>query len=164
MGCRRPDGAEYRTLPDVFVYRRPIDVNRGSLALALDGPPALIFEVLSESTYSWDLDLERGKGYSYARAGVREYMTIDPSGALLPEGIRAWRLADGTYQQWQPEGGRRWRSEEIGISVSLEGAMATVHDAKGRRQLREGEIARELACKDAELAELRRLLEAARGK
>jgi len=65
---------------------------------------------------------------------------------------------------WQPEGDRRWRSEEIGISISLEGAMATVHDAKGRRQLREGEIARELARKDTELAELRRLLDEARGK
>jgi len=65
---------------------------------------------------------------------------------------------------WQPERDRRWRSEEIGISISLKGAMATVHDAKGRRQFCEGEIARELARKDTELAELRRLLDEARGK
>ncbi len=164
LGCRRPDGAEYKTMPDVFVYQRPIDLNRGSLALALDGPPALVIEVLSESTYAWDIDLERGKGYSYARAGIHEYLTIDPAGSFLPEGIRAWRLADGIYTPWLPERNGRWRSRPIGVSIGLEGVMATIHAADGRRQLREGEIARELARKDAELLELRRLVEELRGR
>lgn len=170
LGCRRPDGTEYRTMPDVFVYTRPIDLNRGSLALALDGPPVLIVEVLSESTYAWDIDLERGKGYSYAQAGVREYLTIDPTGTFLPERIRAWRLAEGAYQLWLPEANGRWHSETIGIAIGLEGVMATIYTANGQRLLREGEIARELARKDiafqaelarkdAELAELRRLLD-----
>ena len=130
---------------DVCVYKRPIDLNRGSLALSLDGPPALIIEVLSESTYAMDIDLERGKGYTYAQARVPEYLTIDPVGAFLPEGIRAWRLAGALYQPWLPAANGRWRSEEIGVSIGLEGAMATVHAADGRRQLREGEIAREMA-------------------
>jgi hypothetical protein len=85
LGCRRPAGTEYMTMPDIFVYRRSIDINRGSLALALDGPPSLVVEVLSESTYSWDIDLERGKGYTYAQAGVPEYLTIDVGGAFLPK-------------------------------------------------------------------------------
>jgi Uma2 family endonuclease len=38
------------------------------VALVLDGPPALIVEVLSESTYEEDLDLTGDKGYSYAHA------------------------------------------------------------------------------------------------
>src|SRR5207237_452486 len=70
LGCVRYDGSAYRTIPDVFVYPRPIDPNRGSVALEVDGPPVLIIEVLSESTYDVDLDLKRGKGYSYGRAGV----------------------------------------------------------------------------------------------
>jgi hypothetical protein len=164
LGCRRANGTEYKTMPDVFVYKRPIDLNRGSLALALDGPPALIIEVLSESTYAMDIDLERGKGFSYAKAGVREYLTIDPFGAFLSERIRAWRLVEGAYQPWLPAESGLWRSEEIGISVGLEGVMATIHAANGRRQLREGEIARELARKDLELAELRRLVDELRGR
>jgi hypothetical protein len=159
LGCRRPDGSEYKTMPDVFVYRRPIDVNRGSLALALDGPPVLVIEVLSESTYSWDIDIERGKGYTYAQAGVLEYLTIDVGGAFLPEGIRAWRLSDGIYEPWLPEPNGRWRSAEIGVSIGLEGVQATVYDADGCPQLREGQIGRELARRDAELAELRRLVD-----
>src|SRR5438067_12759710 len=39
LGCERADGSDYRTSPDVFVYRRPIDQHRGLVALALDGPP-----------------------------------------------------------------------------------------------------------------------------
>jgi Uma2 family endonuclease len=171
LGGRSRDRDDYRTMPDVFVYKRAIDLNRGSLALSLDGPPALIVEVLSESTYANDIDLERGKGYTYAQAGVSEYLTIDPTGAFLPEGIRAWRLEAGIYHPWLPAANGRWQSKEIGIAIGLEGAMATIHTADGRRQLREGEIARELVRKDAELsrkdeelAELRRLVEELREK
>jgi Uma2 family endonuclease len=152
LGGRSRDRDDYRTMPDVFVYKRPIDLNRGSLTLSVDGPPALIIEVLSESTYATDIDLERGKGYTYAQAGVPEYLTIDPVGAFLSESIRAWRLVGGIYQPWLSAANGRWQSEEIGISVGLEGIMATIHAADGRRQLREGEIARELVRKDAELS------------
>src|SRR5690242_11383696 len=48
-GFERPNGSRYKTLPDVFVYRHPIDQRRGSVAVGIDGPPALIIEVLSES-------------------------------------------------------------------------------------------------------------------
>jgi Uma2 family endonuclease len=171
LGGRSRDRDDYRTMPDVFVYKRQIDLNRGSLALSLDGPPALVIEVLSESTYATDIDLERGKGYTYAQAGVPEYLTIDPTGAFLSESVRAWRLVGGIYQPWLPAANGRWQSEEIGIAIGLEGAMATIHTADGRRQLREGEIARELVRKDAELsrkdlelAELRRLVEELREK
>lgn len=166
LGCERPDGSDYRTLPDIFVYRRTIDQNRGSVALALDGPPALIIEVLSESTYAADIDLKRGKGYSYARAGVQEYLTIDPTGLLLTECIRAWRLVEGEYRPWQPDENGRWQSEQIEVSIGLEGVLATVYTREGQRQLHEGEIAEELertraelARKDAELEEMRRRLD-----
>jgi hypothetical protein len=151
LGCTRPDGSDYRTFPDVFVYRHPIDQNRGSVALAVDGPPVLIIEVLSESTYAADLDLERGKGFSYARAGVREYLALDPAGSFLPERGRAWRLENGVYRSWEPDASGRWQSAEIAVAIGVEGILATVYTREGRRQLREGEIA-------AELERLRRLL------
>ncbi len=166
LGFARPDGTRYKTLPDVFVYRRAIDQRRGSVAIFTDGPPALIIEVLSEATYDVDLDLERGKGYSYARAGVREYLTLDPGGEFVPEQGRGWRLENGVYRPWLPDGAGRWQSEEIAAAIGIEGVLAAVYTHDGRRQLREREIGRErrlledqVSRKDDELAELRRLVE-----
>jgi len=145
MGFARADGSRYKTLPDVFVYDHPIDQNRPSLAVGLDGPPILIIEALSESTYDSDLGMDDGKGYSYAHAGVQEYLALDPTGAYVPEGGRAWRLEQGVYQPWEPDAEGRWRSAQIDVSIGLEGAMATVYTREGGRQLHEGEVGAELA-------------------
>ncbi len=175
---RRPDGTSYTTLPDVFVYRRPWDDGRGSLRVTTDGPPVLIVEVLSDETHEQDLDMERGKGYSYAHAGVAEYLILDPAHAYLTEGGQGWRLAGGGYQPWQPGPTRRWASEALPLAFGLEGARAAVYAADGHRLLREGEaertLLRERAASErrlreelaraerayaAELAQLRRRLE-----
>jgi Uma2 family endonuclease len=135
----------YRTYPDIFVYARRIDPKRGSVSLDTDGPPVLIVEVLSDATYEADIDLVRGKGYSYARAGIQEYLALDPTRELLPEGIRAWRLGDAAYRSWEPDAGGRWQSSQIPIAISLDGAQANVYTRDGRRMLHEGEIELELA-------------------
>ncbi len=165
-GFRRRDGSRYKTMPDVFVYRHPIGRRRGSVAISSEGAPALIIEVLSESTSDVDLDLDEGKGYSYARAGVQQYFTIDPAGEILPELVRAWRLEGAAYRPWEPDFDGRWRSEAISVAFGLEGPLAAVYTRDGERQLREGEVAEErarvraeLARRDEELAELRRLVE-----
>lgn len=158
-GFHRPDGSRYQTLPDVFVYRQPFDALRSSFAIEVDGPPMLIIEVLSPSTYGSDLDLLRGKGFSYARAGVQEYLTLDPTGERLPEQGRGWRLVAGVYQPWRSNAVGQWLSQEIGVAIGMEGALVTVRAPDGHRLLREGEIERELARRDAELASLRRRLE-----
>ena len=166
LGCVRADGSSYRTYPDVFVYPRVIDQDRGSVTLEVDGPPILIVEVLSPSTYEVDLDLVRGKGYSYARAGIREYLTVDPTAEFLAQGIRAWRLAQGAYLPWEPDEDGHWWSDQIPIAVGLDGVMASVYTRDGRHMLREGEIENErhrlLDERDdlrGEVERLRRLLE-----
>jgi hypothetical protein len=171
LGGVRPDGSAYRTYPDVLVSPRPVDPARASLTLEVDGPPALVIEVLSEATYEADLDLAAGKGYSYARAGVAEYLALDPTGRFLPEGIRAWRLVDGVYRPWAPATDGRWHSATIAAALGLEGTRATVYARDGRRILREGEVederARlrgELARREAEVERLRRLLADRRGE
>jgi len=125
----------------------------------------LIIEVLSESTYAADLDVLRGKGYSYGHAGVREYLTMDPLRRFLPEGIRAWRLQGDCYRPWLPETTGRWRSETIGVEFGLDGVWSTVHTLAGVPMLREEEVGHErerwqeeLARKDAELQQLRQRL------
>ncbi len=141
---RRPDGTSYTTLPDVFVYRKPWDDARGSLHVTTDGPPILVIEVLSEETHEQDLDMERGKGYSYARAGVREYLTLDPAYRYAPAGGAGWRLEGGAYRPWPREGDGRWASETLPLAFGLEGARAAVYAADGHRILREGEVERTL--------------------
>jgi len=84
-GFQHPDGSSYTTFPDVFVYPHAWDPLRGLLTVALDGPPLLIIEVLSKETYENDLDQRHGKGYSYRAAGVREYLTLDPTGKFQPD-------------------------------------------------------------------------------
>jgi len=153
LGCRRPDGSAYPVYPDVFVYPRPMERTRGSYTLATDGAPVLVIEVASESTHEADLDLARGKGWSYARAGVAEYLALDPTGVYVPEGGRGWRLVGGAYQPWRPDGRGRWVSAEIGVALGIDDGLAAVDGATGRRHLREGEVeaARASAIRDGRL-------------
>jgi len=144
-GFTHPDGSPYSTMPDMFVYRRPMDQDRGSMAVGVDGPPVLVVEMLSERTYKWDLDMENGKGYSYAASGVREYLMLDPTSRYLPERLRAWRLTDGSYQPWQPDKQGRWHSQELALAFALEGPFAAVYARGERRMLREGEVEAERA-------------------
>lgn len=158
LGFQRRDGSRFKTLPDVFIYHQPIDQNRRSVAVATDGPPVLIVEVLSESTHDVDLDLEEGKGYSYAHAGVREYLILDPTGDYIKDRGQGWRLHDGIYQPWQRDAIGRWQSEEIAVGFGIEDGLAAVYARDGERQLREGEVAQErerVRALEREVADLR---------
>ena len=152
LGCQRPDDTFIKTYPDVFVYLRPIGQDEASFKISVDGPPALIVEVLSDATQAVDLNLERGKGYSYARAGVREYLALDTSGAFTGGDGRGWRLEGGVYRPWERRADGRWYSEQIDVAIGLQGVWATVYRSDGRRMPREGEFHAELARKDAALA------------
>ena len=143
-GFARPDGRPYTTLPDVFVYRYPFDLRRATLSLAEDGPPALIVEVLSDETWKADLDLERGKPFSYGRGGVAEYLALDPLQQFTGRAGRGWRLVGGAYVPWEQGAGGRWASR-LGFSVGWEGARAVVYDARGRLMPGEGQVLRAIA-------------------
>ena len=140
-------------LPDVFVYPRPFDVQLQSMALGRHGPPALIIEVLSEDTWEQDVDLVAGKPWSYADAGVAEYLTLDPTSSYLGEQGRGWRLAGRAYAPWAPDAQGRWASA-LGISLGFEGLWLVVYGADERPIPREGQILRSLAEREA-LGEVR---------
>jgi putative restriction endonuclease len=150
LGCVRPDGSPYTLYPDVFVFPRSMDRTRSSYMLRQDGPPVLVVEVASDSTYEADLDLERGKGWSYQHVGVLEYLVLDPTGIFVPGTGRGWRLAGGVYVPWERDTAGRWRSEVIGVSFGVEDGLAAAYGAGGRRHLREGEIGAALAAQRAE--------------
>jgi hypothetical protein len=150
LGCRRPDGPAYTVYPDVMIFPRPMDTNQGSYTLAQDGPPVLIVEVASEATYQADLDLERGKGWTYADAKVTEYLVLDPSGQFVPELGRGWRLVGRGYRPWRRDRAGRWVSAGLGVAIGVDEGLAAVYGVDGRRQLREGEIGAALRAEHSE--------------
>jgi hypothetical protein len=97
-------------------------------------------EVASPSTVEADLDLHRGKGWSYAQAGVAEYLVLDPSGELIPELGRGWRLKLGAYRAWRPDEAGRWQSAMIAAAIGVDDGLAAVYDRSGHRVPREGEV------------------------
>ena len=152
LGCTRPDGSSHRTYPDLFVFRHAIDPLRGSFTLEIDGPPVLVIEVLSESTYRSDINLERGKGYSYGHAGAPEYLVLDPTYTMMMEGISGWRLVGESYHPWEPATHGRLYSDQLPIAIALEGAAARIYLSDGRAMPREEEISDVLAQRDEALA------------
>ena len=157
LGCARPDGTPYTVYPDVMVFPRPMDRARGHYSLAADGPPVLVVEVASPHTVAVDLDLARGKAWSYQHAGMAEYLVLDPTGLLVPGFGRGWRLEGGAYRPWEPEmdarGTPRWRSSQIGAALGItagpagrpEEGLAAVYGIDERQQPREGEVGAAIA-------------------
>src|SRR5207248_6154754 len=108
--------------------------------------------------------LHESRTFLYARAGVREYLALDPTGVLLPERGRGWRVVDGVYRLWEPDAAARGQNEQIAVAIGLEGMLATIYTREGERQLREGEVGQERAHDRAELERLRAELERLRGR
>jgi hypothetical protein len=155
LGCRRRNGTDYSTMPDVFVYKKSIDQDRGSVSLEQDGSPVLIVEVASPSTFAKDLDERAGKAWSYEQAGVREYVVVDPTGRLVPTLVWARRLSEGRYRTWEPNTDGLWWSEEIPIGIGVADGAVTVYDRAGGGLLREGELLTSIAYARAEAAQAR---------
>ncbi len=155
MGCRRRDGTFYTTMPDVFVYRKAIDQDRGSVSVWKDGPPSLIIEIASESTYSKDLDAQAGKAWTYEQTGIREYMVVDPTTLYLPTPVIAWHAVEGRYRKWEPDSAGLWWSEEIPVGIGVAGGAVTIYDREGQGQLHEGEVLTSIANARAEAAQAR---------
>ena len=93
-----------RAAPDVFVYLdiRPDRGPTGTFHTAFDGPPDLVIEILSRSTWTKDIGLGgtlTAKKRFYQTIGVSEYWVYDPErwrgeDAAMLEGFR---LAEGAF-------------------------------------------------------------------
>ena len=119
------------------------------MSLRQHGPPSLAVEVLSPWTWRADVDMAAGKGWTYADAGIREYLILDPAGRYLDVQGQGWRLEGRRYMPWEPDGRGRWASA-LGFGLGFEGLLLVVSLADGRAVPREGRILRSLAESRAE--------------
>jgi len=99
----------------------------------IDGLPALIIEVASESTWRKDVDLRtnEGKARAYLTLGGPEYLVFDPLDAYIGGPCRAWRAVGGRIETWSPDADGRYASRALGIALRPEGALLRVFDHAG---------------------------------
>lgn len=168
----------YSPSPDLLVHTTLGTDPRASLSVAREGPPALIIEVLSPATgLGTDLD-PAGKLGAYAAMGVAEYLTFDPTGEIIADQLRAWRLgSDGMYAPWEPTAAWRWESA-LGIAFAPQGWQLRVFDEAGvpiprydemayrarEQERRIVERTAQLQEQERELGELREALRRLRGE
>jgi Uma2 family endonuclease len=133
----RQGGGTYQPSPDIIVHATLGPVFLTSLSVAQHGPPAMAIEIASPGTArEHDLNtLEPGaKPSAYAQAGIPEYLVYDPTGFVIPNRLRAWRMGTaGEYVPWEAEADGRWQSA-LGISFAPEpgGVLLRVYDQTGQ--------------------------------
>lgn len=149
--------------PDVTVIRGlpSFDRKEKSYRVARWGvPPCLVVEVISPDDARIRRVDEVDKVEVYARAGIREYLLVDPPRKANGERfrLRLYRLGPhGRYDAVEPGEDGRFRSETTGLSfaVSPEGGRIEIFDPPGNRLLSaeeeaEGHKAERLARQTAE--------------
>lgn len=128
----KPDGAAWRPSPDVMVHPHGGAEGRKEMVVATDGPPALVVEVASPSTWTYDVDAREGKALGYAHLGVADYLVFDPHGDLLGEPCRGWHYRDGTMQPWRAAADGLYHTTRLDIALQPEGPLLRVFDHDGR--------------------------------
>ncbi len=127
-GLRRLDDRPYSPRPDVFVLEEAITGTAAEVALSVVGPPLLVVEIASETTWANDVGDKRA---AYEGAGVAEYLVFDPTGQYIAEQVRAWRLnAVGRFVTWDAVGGA-WESRTLDAAFFVEGPLLRVRDHDG---------------------------------
>ena len=120
--ARHPDGSPWIPCPDVMLHAQAGPTQREHMRLDSDGPPALVVEVLSRSTWRRDVGADvRGvsKGREYLACGVHEYLVVDPHAAYMGQMCRGWRLRpDQATEEWLPDATGRYVSR-LGVAFAV---------------------------------------------
>lgn len=128
----RPDGTAWRPSPDVMVHPHAGVAQRKEMVVDVDGPPALIVEVASPTTWAYDVDTRRGKAFGYLHLGVPNYLVFDPYADLLGQSCLGWRRHGDAVEEWRPDANGRFHTSELGISFQPDGALLRIFDPNGR--------------------------------
>ena len=180
MVGQKPDGSLWRASPDVSVHPTLGPAERQDIDVREDGPPALVVEVASSSTWQYDVSLEStrrgkrraGKAFGYlVMLRIPEYLVFDPREEFLLGQVRAWRCVGDLVQEWPPDDDGRYHSRALDMFFRPDGPCLRVLDQAGipvpfwfeasrenvaLRQANE-ELARRNAALEAELEQLRRI-------
>lgn len=152
------DNPRYMPAPDILVHPTLTMAPRSSLVPSRDGPPALIVEVASPGTAEErdvNLTSPRGKPGVYEAIGVREYLVFDPTEESLGRPVWARRAGPRGFEPWPADANGRWVSAALGIAFEPRGILLRVYDQAGGLVPLVGEVARELARREQEIAALR---------
>ena len=150
-----PDGSVWRPSPDIMVHPNAGPAPRTEMVARDDGPPALVIEVASESTWRNDVDALRGKAAGYLEIGVRDYLVFDPTGVYLGAPCRGWQRSEAGVDDWAPAPDGRYYSRSLGVSFHAEGVFLRVYDHDGRPMASREERLQEIMTLRAELEQLR---------
>ena len=162
---RRDGRPPYYPSPDIVIHATLGDIELSSLSFARYGPAALAIEIASPATaYGHDLDTvdPEAKPLAYAQGGIPEYLAFDPTGKIIAEIIRAWRMGRGThgsgsgvYVPWLPDPATgRWHSA-LGSSFAPQGILLRVYAPDGTLILTRAELAAALRAQAQEVEALR---------
>jgi Uma2 family endonuclease len=164
----KPDGKEWRPAPDVSIQPQLGPEPRQDIDVRVDGPPALVLEVASASTWRYDVSLEStrrgkrqaGKAFGYlVLLRVPEYLVFDPRGEFLTDRVRAWQRVGDVIQPLLPDADGSYHSQSLGITLRPDGILLRVFDPEGNPVPYWFEAARTARAQAQEIAELRAALE-----
>ncbi len=134
-----PGKKDWRPSPDVLAHLTAGPGNLSSLDAVALGAPHLVIEVLSESTWAYDLGKKKT---AYYHAGVQEYLVFDPTTEYLGTDVRAWRRAPRSLVPWRAEANGRWHSRVIDVSLHPQSMLLRVTDRDGQLMPTLGEAVR----------------------
>jgi Uma2 family endonuclease len=122
----------WRPMPDIAVYPTAGSELRKEMSVEKDGPPTLVVEVASPSTWEYDVNDVSGKVVGYLGTGVEYYLVFDPTNELMGTPCRGWRRVGGTTRTWRPEVDGSYRCASLGIALRPEGIILRVLDQEGQ--------------------------------
>jgi len=142
----------WRPSPDIAVYPTAGPELRKEMSVKEDGPPTLVVEVASPSTWAYDVNEVDGKAAGYLGVGVDYYLVFDPTSELLGTPCRGWRQTAGVTRDWRPEADGSYRCASLGIALRPEGIILRVIDRAGRPVPTREERLEQLAAQASRLA------------
>ena len=152
-----PGKEDWQPSPDILVHLTAGLGDLSSLDAVALGAPQLVIEVLSKSTWRYDIEAKKD---AYWHAGVEEYLVFDPTTDYLGTDVQAWRRASRGFVPWRAIRAiarGRWHSRVIDVTFRPQSMLLRVIDGDGQLMPTLGEAVR-LAERERRIAQQERLV------
>jgi len=152
-----PGKKDWQPSPDILVHLTAGPSDFTSLDAVALGAPQLVIDVLSRSTWTYDIEAKKD---AYWHAGVEEYLIFDPTATYLGTDVQAWRRASQGFVPWRAIRAiarGRWHSRVIDVTFRPQSMLLRVTDRDGQVMPTLGEAVR-LAERERRIAQQERLV------